>query len=299
MNSEFLEKYVAALHGDETQNKKYAKYVADFLRENGNRAIDREAVERRIKRLADAKYAGATINGHFRILRAAFRVNGIEWPFRRGEGPVVREHEVLALALDDKLVRRMVLAARRDVALPPRQRRLMPYDALYLALGTTYAARCSELAALSKKTIDAERNILYVETKKSGRERFHVIPEQIRSYVYGALPSLAPKTPQCLNTVFRRCERLAGLAHTDELAWHGFRRMLDRRLLQSGLESQAVSNFLRWKRSSSVMVDRYHSNITVVGEAEDGVAENGSGDAEVDLRVYEHHPFLPFWEEEL
>lgn len=299
MESEFLSNYRRALHGDPAQNQKYAKYVDDFLRENGDRPIDREAVERRMKALRRAGYSSGTVNGHFRILRAAFRVNKLDWPFRRGEAPVVQEHEVLSLALDDKLVRRMILAARRDAELPARQRRLQPYDTLYLALGTTYAARCAELAALSRNSVDMERHLLHVETKKSGRWRYHVIPEQIRYYLYGSVAALAPKTPQCLNKVFRRCERLAGLEHTDELAWHGFRRLIVRRLLQSGLESQAVANFLRWKRSSSVMVDRYHSNITVVGESEDGLTETGTGDSEIDYRVFANHPFLPYWEESL
>jgi len=77
------------------------------------------------------------------VRRAAFRVNKLDWPFRRGEAPVVQEHEVLSLALDDKLVRRMILAARRDAELPAGQRRLHLYDTLYLALGATYAARCA------------------------------------------------------------------------------------------------------------------------------------------------------------
>ena len=299
MNDKFMQTYAESLRGDPAQNRKAASVVLAFLQSAGNRPLDRQAVDKRIEEMVKGGYADGTINWQFRIIRASFRANGVEWPFRHGEAPKIREREVIALAMDDKLVRKLIHATRLELLKPKHQRRLMPYDGLYLALSTTYAMRCSELAQLSREEINSERHLIYVETKKHGRQRYHSIPPQIRGYVYDALPDLAPKTPQCLNRVFRRIERLARVPHTDDLAWHGFRRMIDRRLLQAGLETQAVTNFLRWKRSSSDMADRYYGGLTVVGgEQTDGI-EIGTGDSEIDDRAFAHHPFLPFWEEDL
>lgn len=291
---EFLARYEAVLNGEQRQNRKAAKVVSDFLASAAD--LGRSDVERWRERLAREGYADGTIRWQDGILRAAYHANGLEWPFRRGEGPRIREREVLALAMDESLVRRLILAARAEAERPPEKRRLMPYDTLYLALATTYAMRCSELAQLPRDLVDAGRHQIFVETKKHGRQRYHLIPDAIRPYLYPALRHLAPKSPQCLNKVFRRLERLARIPHTDELAWHGFRRLIDRRLLEAGLETQAVTNFLRWKRSTTDMPSRYHSGMTIVGES-GGAIVSQPMDLQTDVRAFEHHPFLPFWTE--
>lgn len=292
VSSDFLTNYTSALRGDSNQRKKYEAVIRGYLDELGESTTDRNSVERRIATLRELGYSDGTIDWHYRIIRAAFRANGVEWPFRRGEGPGIREREVLALAMDENLVRRVIYAARRD---REKQRHLMPYDTLYLALSTTYAMRRAELADLSRDVIDHERHLIYVETKKHGRQRWHLIPEPIRPYVYSALPDLRPMTPSALTKVFKRLERYAGIPHTTELGWHGFRRMIDRRLLQAGLDEFTINNFFRWKRSKSNMVQRY-ADLTVVGEGVEGITQ-AAGGREIDESVFSHHPFLPFWSE--
>ena len=73
--------------------------------------------------------------------------------------------------------------------------------------------------------------------------------------------------------------------------------MLDRRLVQAGIDELAVRNFMRWKRSSNNMVARYYTLTTVTLDDTEtsGVAQD-SGDRDIDERVFAVHPFLRFWE---
>ena len=61
MESEFLSNYRRALHGDPAQNQKDAKYVDDFLRENGDRPT--RGVSGQQARLAVSSRGGAGCAG--------------------------------------------------------------------------------------------------------------------------------------------------------------------------------------------------------------------------------------------
>lgn len=282
---EMYKNYYDSVSGDK---KKYATVIKRFLK-HVKVMPDKQAVERRIEEMRKAGYADGTIEWEYRAIRAFFNCNQIPWPFRRGEGPKIREREVLALGIDDKVIERMVQVSKAG--------KISPIDSFYLALSTTYGMRRSELAQLIAEDFDLKARLLYVETKKHGRERYHLIPDAILPTIESGLKHLKPTSRDQLTKTFYRIERASNMQHTSDLGWHGFRRMLDRRLVQAGIDELAVRNFMRWKRSSNNMVARYYTLTTVTLDDTEtsGVAQD-SGDRDIDERVFAVHPFLRFWE---
>lgn len=285
--SDLVEQYKVRFRSDVKRGRQYLAVIEKF----GLHVTEiptKEDVEARLAELRKAGYADGTIDWEFRVIRSFFRANDLQWPYRRGEGPKIREREVVALGLDDDLICRMVQVARRG--------RVSVLDTAYLALSTLYGMRRAELAELTPEEFDLPNRLIYIEAKKHGRQRYHVIPEAVLPVLEAALPYLTRKEPIALTKCFYRVEKAAGLQHTAELGWHGIRRMLDRRLLQAGLDEFTVANFLRWKRSGTNMAARYF-NLTVVSAKDSGIAQD-TGDKEVDDAVFAKHPFLPFWEGE-
>ena len=294
---EFLDTYSSVLRGETNKRKEYLRVVERFLEATKNLGDTKNAVDQWISSLQVGGYADGTIDWHFRVLRAAYRANTLAWPYRHGEGPTIREREVIAQGLDDPLVRRMILAARRDQQKPKRERMLSDSDVLYLALSTTYGLRRAELAEVTPADFNAERGLVYVETKKHGRQRYHMVAEEIQPILEAALPSFRPQSTVALTRCYKRCERCAGIPHTPELGWHGFRRVIVRRLVQRNIPELTTAQFLRWKRGGSNMVDTYN-RVVVIGESETGITQS-TGDGEDDAAIFAVHPFLPFWGEAL
>lgn len=285
ISNDLVEQYKVRFRYDVKRGRQYLAVLEKFA-PHVDEIPTKEDVEARLKEMRVAGYADGTIDWEFRVIRAFFRANNLPWPYGRGEGPKIREREVLALGLDPQLVEQLIHTARTG--------RVPATDALYLALSTTYGLRRAELAELTPDDFDLTRRLVYVETLKHGRQRYHRIPDQILPTLERGLPLLTQRTPAALSKVFHRLERAAGLKHTEELGWHGFRRMLDRQLLMAGLDEFTVSNFLRWKTGSTSMASRYFG-MTVVSADDSGISQD-TGDREVDEKCFVVHPFLPFWE---
>lgn len=275
---EMLKKYEDNLAGSHAV---YVPMVRRFLKDcRGN--FSRRAVESHLNRLRSEGYSDGTIDVVFRALRRFYRVNNLEWPFRRGEGPVVREMEVFAPALAPEVVRAMIAAARSGV--------LTAEEAAHLALSTTYGLRRTEMAQIAARNVDLKNRLLFVETAKHGRQRYHLIPEEILPYLEAY--DFPPRSLTYLTLMYYSIEKKAGLPRMKEVGWHSIRRILDRLLIDAHLPPLTVMDFLRWKRSDRSMVARYYS-VTVVGT--EMRIEMDRADRDVDLAVFAVHPFLPAW----
>lgn len=278
---EMLEKYKNTIGGS---HKVYVPIVERFLSGN-NEDFSRRTVEKHINDLYKDGYADGTINLVFRTLKRFYTVNGLEWPFKRGEAPVIREKQVFAPALSPDIVKNIVKAAGGGV--------LDEQESALVALSTTYGLRRSELASIRPENFNYNSRLLFVETAKHGRQRYHLIPDEIIDYLKNY--NFHPVSESTVTKIYYRIEKKLGLPRMQEVGWHGIRRILNRLLIDAGLPEFTVMDFLRWKRSTQLMPALYYS-VTVIGEEKK--VELGKTDREVDEKVFKVHPFLPFWRDD-
>ena len=285
-NKEILEKYEKRLGSKGNTKNLYLRYAGDFLNyANGN--FDRETIDKYLDHLRTKKtmkkYSDGSKNFVFRVIRTLFSRNDIEWPFRRGESPQIREDNVTAPALNPKTVIRMIEAVKGNG---------QPDERAFLALSSTYGLRRVEMVELMQKDIRFKDRTIHIATAKHGRERTHIIPEQIiphlKCYDFDTTVS-----EFALFTLWYRLEHSIGLQHPERANWHSIRRALNHMLARE-LTDVTVKSFLRHKqRTSSDMTYRY-SAVKFVGEEEETV-ELAASLFQVDNDVFKIHPFIKYW----
>lgn len=262
-------------------NKLLVRWAERFLEYNRG-DFTRKGVEKYLNHLRSEGYADGTIHFVFGMIRRFFRVNGLEWPYRKGEGPVVNELSVFAPALSPTVVKKMIETAKKGY--------LEKDEAAYLALSTTYGLRLIEMATLTRERIDFNAGLIFIETAKHGRQRWHLVPPEIRPYLEAYDFSHHSRTH--IEKAFYKIEKKSGFQRMKEVNWHSIRRILNRLLVDAGLPLPTVNDFLRWKRSDQTMIARYYSVPIVGPEIETGIARS---DREIDEQVFAVHPFLPIW----
>jgi integrase len=267
---------------------RFAREFVDFA----EGSYDRETVERFLEyEQKKHGYNAGSLNFAFRIVRTLFGRNEIEWPFNRGEGPTVREGSIDAPALDPRTIRRLVETVRAT--------RNRPASA-FLALATTYGLRRQEMINLRPPDIRLTDQTLYIATLKHGRERTHLIPDQI-VYHLAKYDFSTPRSESYMYNLWGEMERGVGLHHIGHVGWHSIRRTLDTLLLRVFPET-TVSSFLRWKQATSSKMTLRYSRTTFVGEDENVVELSGEA-LTVDQLIFSQnedgtykHPFIGLWE---
>lgn len=273
-----LKNYEDSLRSVGATRTLFLSYARRFLDFASDRALDRKAVEDYLKHLRAKGYADGTLNFTFRVIRRLYVCNDIPWSFKRGEAPIIREDNVYAPALDPEDICEMIKS--RD--------NLTVQERAFLALSTTYGLRRTELANITPSNLDLDSNSLFVATAHHGRQRYHIIPPEIKPYLESY--SFSSINDFAASTIFLSTEYKAGLEHIYGLGWHGIRRTLDTLLLDQ-LPEATVADFMRWK-SRGVMAQRYYAT-RFVGRKGGVVVSKAS--RSVDEKIFEFHPFLPHW----
>lgn len=282
-HAELLKAYDENLAGSSQHTRgQLIKMTSDFLNYAAGREIDKSLVLKYLDKMRRHKYADGTINMHYRTISTFLNVNGIKILARK-DAPRIRESEVLAPALDPGLVAEMI----------GQREKLSSQQCAFLALSTTYGLRRIEMITLTPDSFDFSSNLVFIESAKGSRQRYHHIPEEIRSYLrsYNFGESTSSFTA---NKIFWRIGTVIGMQFRGtEVNWHSVRRTLDT-LLQEKLSWNQVRDFLRWKAAPGDMPGRYYSARRFFGR--DGMSqEMGKADKAQDDKVFEVHPFLPLW----
>lgn len=286
-SKEILERYMNSLASTgktRNQYERFAKEFLDFSDGDFNRATINKYIEH-LKR--KHHYSDGSINFAFRVVRTmhsrSLEKEGIEWPFRRGESPSIREDKILAPALHPQTLGKIIYAVRGKG---------QPAERAFLALSTTYALRRIEMVELGWEDVRLKDRTIHIATAKHGRERTHLIPEVILPYL-ADYDFSEKRSENFVFTLWYQIEHSIGMKHTDQVGWHSIRRSLNTMLLRV-LPEATVMSFLRWKqRTSSHMPYRYSAQRFV---GEEGESTEVVGDAlDVDNEVFRVHPFLGFW----
>ena len=291
-NAELLNRYEKRLGSKGTTRAHYLRYATDFLNyADGN--LDRETILGFMEHLKNNhRYSEGSINFVFRVIRTLFKRNevalspeGIEWPFAHGEAPQISEDGIQAPALDPRTVRRMIEAVRRKGK---------PDEMAFLALSTTYGLRRVEMIELKNKDIRPKDRTIHIATAKHGRERTHLLPEEIIPYLKG-YDFNQSISEFFLLTLLHCFEYRIKLTHIPQVGFHSIRRTVNT-LLARKLPEITVKSFMRHKqRTSSDMTFRY-SAIKYVGEEEESTeVVGGALQADSDVFADGVHPFIEFW----
>lgn len=285
-SSKLLEKYAA--------NLSRSKYKTEFVRRAElflakTEGLDRASLDSYVDWLK-GRYKPSTVNLHFRGIRRLFGVNQLEWPYGHGEAPVVKQRDTFRPQLGTGIMTAIIHVAKTGV--------LLPYEQCFVALSTTYGLRREEISNLKPQDVNLRKGTLYVTTVKGGRERYHLIADEIKPYLkahdFGQRYALST-----LNRSFRRILLAAGardLVKVKGIGWHAPRRALAHGLVGNGVNPFAIMKFMRWQSGNQdlAMPMHYYGNVTVDIGQEEPVTDEAAQDAE----IFEKHPFLPLWRED-
>lgn len=230
------------------------------------------------------KYKDSSVKYIFQCIRRMYNLAQLPWPYRSSDVPVIRERTVFAPVLDEAVIAEMIEAAKT---------KLTARMAFYVAISTTYGCRRIELAQIDRTAIDLKNRLIYIETKKSGRERFHVIPDEIFPCIQAGYKVVKPMNTKTMDRMWHRIENAIKFPHVKDVGWHSIRRALDKSLLEAGLPVTTVMDFLRWKRSEHNMPVRYSVG-TVIGRNTSD-QDLGMKDRAVDEAIFRVHPYLKYW----
>lgn len=260
-----MRRFVAAVKGDYSKEK-LMSYINGMLQQG---------------------YAVGTISRKVvPMVKKFYKVNDIPWPLRKGETPRSGEADVRALAISSRVIARLIMAAGSPS--------VNQYNVALLALSTTYGMRRVELASLTPKSVDIKSGMIYVKSAKGSRERWHMIPDEIKPQLDVRFKKL---TDWAASKAFWEMEQAAGIIHKLDTGWHSIRRMLIKELVTRDLPDQTVRSYMRWKRSEfgGDMLGLYFTSTVIDDDAE--VVESSQADKDVDRSVIKVHPYLPIWRE--
>ena len=280
--AELLKNYASQLP-DGPYRKQYVRYAEDFLKSNDP---TKEGVNAYIKKLSK-HYKPGTVNFIFRVIRRLFISNGLEWDFRRGEAPQITERDEHRPALAPELIKIMIETAKAG--------KMDDSLVTFLALSTIYGCRREEMRIITPKDIESKSNTIFISTVKGGRQRYHLIPPEIKPLLtQHDFSRQYSKTG--VSQIFWRIVNAAGLGllTSEDLGWHSIRRPLLSGLIDNGLNAFAAKAFLRWGGNVGelAMPERYYGNVVIGLEGTKVVSKATREDKEI---FEKYHPFIEFW----
>ena len=286
MKDELLETYRKSL--PTTRPAPYMARASAFLKWLGDREFDHGNVLKWMEHLRRAGFADGTMLLDFNIIRRLAIVNGIPWNFKRDEKPKIREIDLYTPALDPVDIKAMVDCVR---GLSVTGVEVRPEHAAFLALSTVYGLRRIEMIEIEPRFVDTKNRSIFIQTAKRGRQRYHLIPDNIVPYLE-MWDFQIRFSKSSFSRLFTELKAMIGL-ELDEVGWHSIRRSAVAEAYRCGLSEPIIYSFFRWKRPMSNIALRYATS-KVVGRAGEH-ANVPFGDKVVDEEVFKVHPFVRFW----
>jgi hypothetical protein len=119
-----------------------------------------------------------------------------------------------------------------------------------------------------------------VVTVKGGPVTTHLVPDEIRPYLFGYKRSGVTY----MSRVFRRITKKVGITLPGKnYGWHAIRRALATELVCTGVSLLNLLRFMRW------------SDASLKGEFGMLAIYAKRNQEEIDRSIFEVHPFLPIW----
>lgn len=155
----------------------------------------------------------------------------------------------------------------------------------FLSISTTFGLRNAELCQITQENIKQQGNDLYlfVNTKKGGFPRWHLIPDQIKPYILNYTFKTVSLTDSYL--VFKAIINNSIEKVEGRIGWHAIRRALIKDLYtQQSFSDYELDTYFRYCTCKESMIKRYSR-----------LDNNDSQLFEIDKKIFKGHPFLNYW----
>jgi len=286
-NEEMLKNYTDRLSTASSSRSVFIKYAQDYLNYSHGK-FDRQTIDRFITHLRKKGYKDSSVNLIVRIARTLCVRNKIEWPLRRGELPVVRETTVLQPVQATEIILREIRAVKEMGT---------PQEKALLAVSTTWATRAQEKIDIEPGDLNLQDRVIFIKTAKRGRERYHLIPEELVP-IFTDYSFADPISKPQLLFVWYRIERLAGIPHRPRVGWHSIRRQVMNLMQDAKFSDGEINTFTRHKMATgSNILDKYTTRQYVNYDEEKPTIQMAPTLEELDRRVYSVLPFVSAWGE--
>lgn len=270
MKTEVAERLGLLLRNKSEQTKKaYLVCIEKFLQFAGLKdTYDEWDVRRFAEKLDKDGFSASYISLSYWAIKTLFEAQREELNLEL-KGILPREEEKIQPAMSVKNIRKLIETTKAKGS--PKQKAL-------LALSTTFGLRVSEMAALKGEDIDLGERSILIRTKKGGRTRKHLLPDEILPIIT-SYPFNGDMSASGLNSCFRWICSLAGVKREKREVWHSLRRRLLIELVNARVPEEKIYKFLRWRRRDFQMISVYY-NVK---------------DEDVDKEIFQIHPFLGSW----
>lgn len=275
-----------------------ARRFGAFMLQKGGREWDKATVNAYIDARRRKNLKESTLAKEFNTIRRIFVVNGIPWPFRRNEGPRPSERQEDRTFLYPEVIDQLIMHSPRT----------SPEHMAILGVSTTYGCRREEMTyhwdpydeqmvGIGPDSFNWRSRLLYIETAKHGRARYHLIPEPLipvfRAYDW------RPRTKHRVSELFKD---LVAAAELDvdafaNIGWHSIRRSVDRALEQADVPPTERTVYMRWSRSRSDQSVAYATGGIGVGIEGRGDTSLAAHDSSLDEKAFKSLPWLGLWAE--
>jgi len=247
----------------------YLTHIRKFKRFVGRSSYDKWDVKRYINHLRGKGFSSSTINTCWFALKLLFEAEDIPWDMRRRDKPKLESNEFNVPVMPVEDIRKLIGYVRKRGVLDEK---------VIIALSTTYGLRRAEIAGIRNEDIDEDT--LFIRTKKHGRQRMHLVPEEIRfiaDFDFGKMPATST-----LSFKFNSLCKRAGIKREYRQGFHSIRHSLNIELAGTGIPPLRIADFMRWERKDLGELPRYSR-------------AKRSGFKQIDREIFSQHPFLPEW----
>jgi len=224
-----------------------------------------------VKFVAELRQEGMkqnSINSRLKALRLLCQIQNWDGGFPRLPMPRVKDSEVS----------RPVFTADEVVHIISRAKEVCNERELaFLAAAPVYGLRREEIG-----TLEVNDGVVKVHTAKDGEVTLQIIPDAIKGYMRGYR---ACRDVRYMTRVFQRIMSKIGLEVNRGYGWHSIRRALATELALRGVSPLNIIRFMRWSDAS---LKGEFGMLSIYAKREQD---------KIDKSIFEVHPFLSAWAE--
>ena len=239
--------------------------------------------------LKERKYKQSYIRDHRNLIKTFYEFLGKKSPFpdrhRKGKRhSQVTDYEVPAIFSKEDVID-MIHSNKLD----SRQR-------AFLAMSTTFGLRRGEIGSLTADSFNFDDASFRVLILKSREWRTRTIPHQITPTLirYGFHESLSPPS---MSRIFGHIKKRCGFGHRKGYkgySWHAIRRRLTIELdKMESLTYREIHQYMSWKSPTTSRFRGQGGRETISPILMQYTRREPH---ELDMKVFEVHPFLKYWE---
>lgn len=217
-----------------------------------------------VDHLIEMKYRPRSISVIIGEVKQLFLANNLPWPLQQGDLHLgIPRGEILSPILAPREIAKLIVGTR-NLGLP---------DGPIVALSTIWGLRSTELTLVLNAGMNGKE--LVVQSAKGGEVRHHIIPAPLQQLLTFPPYRISRDAVQRL---FNRLMKAHVRLRQNHEGWHAIRRAVVTGLRRNKVDRDIIYFFMGWRQTDMTFVYWHPEQVE-----------------EIDLPVYELHPFLRFY----